>query len=110
MENEIQELITIEDGKALVSQFASQQLAMVEMQIKEMIEFRDSYKKKILEEMENKGIMKIESDDLTITYKGEYETNKFDVTRFKIENPELYEEYLEPSTTKPSVTIKVKCK
>lgn len=57
------------------------------------------------EQMEVNGIKKYTSPDGTFkaTYYEETTTNRFDSTKFKKENEELYNQYLVPSTRKAYV-------
>ena len=67
----------------------------MEQQLKDMFQ----------EEMEKNNIKKYTSPDGTFkaTYYGETTTNRFDSTKFKKENEELYNQYLVPSTRKAYV-------
>ena len=73
-------------------QKAKVELAKMEEQLKNMFQ----------EEMEKNNIKKYTSPDGTFkaTYYEETTTNRFDSTKFKKENEELYNQYLVPSTRK----------
>ena len=58
--------------------------------------------------MENKNILKLETDDLTITYIAPAERETFDSKRFREENSDLYDEYVKFSPVKSSIRVKVK--
>lgn len=76
-------------------QKAKAELAKMEEQLKNMFQ----------EQMEVNGIKKYTSPDGTFkaTYYEETTTNRFDSTKFKKENEELYNQYLVPSTRKAYV-------
>lgn len=76
-------------------QKAKVELAKMEEQLKNMFQ----------EQMEVNGIKKYTSPDGTFkaTYYEETTTNRFDNTKFKKENEELYNQYLVPSTRKAYV-------
>ena len=76
-------------------QKAKVELAKMEQQLKDLFQ----------EEMETNGIKKYTSPDGTFkaTYYEKATTNRFDSTKFKKENEELYNQYLVPSTRKAYV-------
>lgn len=102
MENELMivnnnELELTKDGIKFIKkvQKAKVELAKMEQQLKEMFQ----------EQMEKNNIKKYTSPDGTFkaTYYEETTTNRFDSTKFKKENEELYNQYLVPSTRKAYV-------
>lgn len=102
MENELMivnnnELELTKDGIKFIKkvQKAKVELAKMEQQLKEMFQ----------EEMEKNNIKKYTSPDGTFkaTYYEETTTNRFDSTKFKKENEELYNQYLVTSTRKSYV-------
>lgn len=84
------------------------QLVLLENQIKILTEKRDEIRDLIRQEMEKKGIYKMENDELSITYIAAGEREIFDSKRFKEEHPYSYQEYMKTSKVNPSVRIKVK--
>lgn len=102
MENELiivnnNELELTKEGIKFIKkvQKAKVELAKMEEQLKNMFQ----------EEMEKNNIKKYTSPDGTFktTYYEETTTNRFDSTKFKKENEELYNQYLVPSTRKAYV-------
>jgi hypothetical protein len=65
-------------------------------------------KEELIMAMEKQGIKKFENDNIRITYKAEYEKNTFDSKQFKIERPDLYNEYLKKQTVGATVLITLK--
>ena len=101
-------LIRIEQNIALLSPDASSKLAEFERMAKEIKAKQDELKQRILAEMEEHGILKIETDELTITYVAETSRETFDSKTFRKENPDLYDEYVKISTVSASVRMRVK--
>lgn len=102
------ELITIKDNTAILSPTSAQLIARFEKQAKYIEEQHKALKKRIQEEMEQKGIIKLETDDLTINYIASTDRESFDSKAFRKEHADLYDEYVKISPVKPSVRIKLK--
>ena len=58
-------------------------------------------------EMELKGIKKFECPELSITYKAPYDAENFDKKKFKLEHPEMYDDYAGLTHKASSIVIKV---
>ena len=101
-------LISIEDNVAVLMPSASAMLADFEREAKAIEEKQKALKKRILTEMEKHGIIKIETDDVTITYIAPTTRETFDSKAFKASNPDLYDEYIKIGSVAPSIKIKVK--
>ena len=102
------ELIMMTDWGALLDRETSTKIVGFERKLKEIKEAEDELKKNIIKEMESKGIIKIETDDLTITYIAPSDRENFDSKRFKFDHAEMYDEYVKMSPVKASVRIKLK--
>jgi regulator of replication initiation timing len=98
----------MENNTALLHSGISKALAEFERQAKEIKEKQDALKQRILEEMENNGILKIDTDDLTITYVAPTSRETFDSKKFRKDNPDMYDEYVSISPVKASIRMKVK--
>jgi hypothetical protein len=102
------ELIKIENGLEV----ATQQLIDEALEIKYLEEKlkvkKDSLTLSLLEEMRDKGIKKIETPDVVISYIEESERETLDSKRFRTENPDLYDEYVKFTPVKASIRIKAK--
>lgn len=101
-------LIRIEQDTALLNPNVSSKLAEFERMAKEIKTKQDELKQRILEEMEAHGLLKVETDDLTITYVAPTSRETFDSKAFRKDNPDLYDEYVKISTVSASVRMKVK--
>ena len=95
-------------NESILAEGVSKKIAEYEKALKELKEKEELLKESIKSEMEEKGIIKIENEDLSISYIAPTDRITFDSTRFKKENPKIYDEYLKISPVKSSIRIKVK--
>ena len=102
------DLIRVRDNTVLLDAEASRKIAEFERQMKAIKKAEDDLKEKILAEMESKNILKVETDDVTISYIAPTDRETFDSKRFKFDHPEMFDEYVKMSPVKASVRIKVK--
>lgn len=102
------ELIRIENGTPLLDAEVSHRIAEFKRLVKKIKAEEDELSKAILSEMEEKGIIGIETEELLITYVAEHDREKFETKKFKADNPDLHDEYVSMSPVKSSVRIKVK--
>lgn len=102
------ELIKVENEIGILDTEVSKKVAEFEKAIKEIKEKEEELKQNILSEMENKNILKLETDDLMITYIAPAERETFDSKKFREENSDLYDEYVKFSPVKSSIRVKVK--
>lgn len=104
----MKDLITKTNDTVLIDKNVQKDLKKLNDTVKALTTIIDEYKTKIKEEMEKKNIIKLESDVFTITYVESFDKETFDSKRFKAENKELYDEYVNIATVKPSIRIKFK--
>ena len=104
----MKELIAIENDIAVLDPVVSQQIADFERQAKVIKEKEDKLKQAILNEMENKNIIKIETDNLLINYIAPSERETLDSKKFKEELPQVFNEYVKFTPVKSSIRLKVK--
>ena len=102
------DLIIMEQSTALLNPEVSRTLAEFERMAKEIKAKQDELKQRILAEMEERGILKIETDELTINYIAETSRETFDSKSFRKDNPDLYDEYVKIGTVAASVRMKLK--
>ena len=102
------ELIRIENGLNILEEETSKKIAEFERQLKDIKAKEDELKQAILEEMEAKSIIKIDTEDITISYVAPSDRETFDSKAFKENHQELYDEYVKMSPVKSSIRIKVK--
>lgn len=101
-------LIKLENEIALLEPEVASNIAYFETMIKYAKEQEEMLKKSILDEMEAKGILKIDTPELTITYVGATDRETFDTKGFRADYPNLYDEYVLIKGVKPSIRIKIK--
>ena len=102
------ELIKFRDNTILLDAETSRKIAEFERQMKAIKKAEDELKEKILAEMESKGILRVATEDVAITYVAPTDRETFDSKRFKFDHPEMFDEYVKMSPVKASVRIKVK--
>lgn len=100
------ELIIAENG--FLSPEISLKIAEYETKMKALKEQEESLKEAIKAEMEAKGIIKLENDDLVINYIQPTDRETFDSKKLKADNPDLYDEYVKITKVKASIRVKVK--
>lgn len=102
------ELIKVENDLTLLDPEVSNKIAEFERKIKELKEQEDRLKENILKEMEAKNIIKVESDNLMISYIAPTDRETFDSKLFKEEHQDLYDEYIKMTPVKSCIRIRVK--
>lgn len=68
----------------------------------------EELKKAILAEMENKGLVKLETDELIINYIAETSRETLNTKQLREELPDIYDAYIDIKSVKPSIRIKLK--
>lgn len=101
-------LIEVKDNIPLLKPEVSAQIAEFERKVKEIKSQEESLKEAILKEMEAKGIIRIETLDLLITYIAPSDREKFDSKGFKRDFPDIYDDYITMTPVKSSVRVKVR--
>ncbi len=101
------ELIKIENGMAILDKEVSDKLAEYERQKKLINEQEDILKEAIRAEMEAKGILKIDDEEMQISYVAQSYRETFDSKKFKEENSDMYDEYIKLVPAKSSIRIKL---
>ncbi len=102
------DLITVSDNNYLLDAGTAKKIAEFETQIKEAEKKRDELKKAIMEEMERKEIVKVETEGLSITYIASTTRESLDTKAIKEELPTVYDTYARISPVKARIVIKVK--
>ena len=101
-------LIRMESNSPILKPEVSFALAEFERQMKDLKAKEDALKQRILEEMESNGILKVETDDLAITYVAPTSREAFDSKKFRQAYPDLYDDFVSISPVKASIRMKVK--
>lgn len=102
------ELIKLENDVALLDADVQQTIINMELAIKDLKEREEELKRTILNEMEEKHIIKVESDNLLINYIASTEREGFDSKAFREDHADMYDEYVKFTPVKSSIRIKVK--
>ena len=102
-------LITIDENKnAVLDPSTASEFAYFERQLKYIKEQEDLLKQAIKKEMEENGIIKIDTDEITITFVGETTRETFDSKGFRADYPVLYDDYVLIKPVSSSIRIRVK--
>ena len=83
-------------------------LKMIDEEEKELKEKKEKIREILLKEMEDKNILKLENENISITYKAPTERETFRTKDFKKDLPDLYDAYVEFTPVKSSLLIKIK--
>lgn len=102
------ELVKLTEGGWLLTKEAAAQIASFEAQIKLAKEREEALKGAIIEAMEANGILRLDSDILSITYVAPTTRESLDSKALRKDFPEVYDAYAKLSPVKASVRIKVK--
>ena len=102
------ELIKVESGIALLDAETSAKIADFERKMKQIKEQEEALKTAILDEMEAKGLIKIETDEMIISYIASTDRETFDSKAFRKDHADLYDEYIKMQPVKSSIRIRVK--
>jgi len=102
------ELIKVTNGVAILDEETNRKIAEFERLAKLIKDEEGKLKDAIKEEMESKGIIKVETEDMVLTYVAPSDRERFDSKRFRAAHSDLYDEFITMSPVKASVRIKVK--
>ena len=102
------ELITTSEGIAVLKSDIAEKIAEFERRAKEIKDAEDKLKEAILNEMESKGIIKLETESFNITYVAPTTRESLDAKTLKEELPDIYDAYVKLSPVKSSIRLKVK--
>lgn len=101
-------LIRMEQGTAILDPETAVKIAEFEKMAKEIKAKEDELKKKILEEMEAENILRLETDQLLISYVAGTDRESLDSKALKEELPDIFDTYVKITPVKSSIRIKVK--
>lgn len=99
------DLIKIENNVPMISPELSIRIADFKRDLKRMQEEEKELHKLLQKEMELHHIKSIQTDDITITYVAETYFESFDKEQFRLDNPDLYDEYIRIKPKKASVRV-----
>lgn len=90
-----------------ISKDAEREIIYIENTMKELKAQYDEIKARILAEMSANNIIKVSTDNITISYIAATDRETFDSKAFRKDYPDLYDEYVTFKPIKESVRIKV---
>lgn len=102
------DLIVKKEDNYQLSNIIISELKMIEEEKKELKRKEEKIREILLKEMEDKGIIKISDENISITYKAPTERETFRTAKFKKDLPDLYDTYVEFTPVKSSLLIKIK--
>ncbi len=102
------EIITIENDVPMLSAKMETILVGLDEAEKHIKEQKEVYREALLRAMEKHNIKSIGTNNVTITYKDEYDRESLDSKRLREEQPDIYDEFVKFTTVKSSIAIKVK--
>lgn len=105
---DIYNLIVKKEDNYQLSNIIISELKMIDEEKKELKRKEDAIRETLLKEMEDKGIIKISDENISITYKAPTEKETFRTAKFKKDLPDLYDTYVEFTPVKSSLLIKIK--
>ncbi len=100
-------IVKKEDNYQLTDTIISE-LRLIDEEEKELKEKKEKIREILLKEMEDKNILKLENENISITYKAPTERETFRTAKFKKDLPDLYDTYVEFTPVKSSLLIKIK--
>ena len=101
-------MLQVVEGTAVLAEEAVAKIVEFERMAKQIKEAEDSLKAVILNEMEEKNILSIDSPELKISYVAATTRETFDSKAFREDFSDLYDEYVKIAPVKASIRIKVK--
>ena len=107
MENK-REIIVRNEDKYVLTSDTSKKIAEIEIKMKELKVKEEELKQMILKEMEEKNLLKLDAEELSISYIAPSERETFDSKALKEELPDVYDNYIKFSPVKSSIRIKLK--
>lgn len=102
------ELIKVSNGEVAFTPGTLEVITQYEEAFKKIKSDYDQLKKDLLEEMDQKGVLKIESEHIRINYIEPTDREKFNTSEFKKEYPDIYDEFVKMVPVKSSIRITVK--
>lgn len=102
------ELIKLYGEAAILDGDVANKIAEFERQVKAIKDKENELKEAILKEMEQKNLIKLETDALNISYIAPTERETLDSKRLREELPDIYDAYISIKPVKSSIRLKLK--
>lgn len=100
-------IVKKEDNYQLADTIVSE-LKLIDEQEKRLKETKEKIREILLKEMEEKNILKLDNENISVTYKAPTEKETFRTAKLKKDLPDLYDTYVEFTPVKSSLLIKIK--
>lgn len=106
----MENLVVLDNGELQLALDVKQTIFTIEKEIKGLTELRDKYKKALIQEIEDRGIINcnIKNELFTLTYKGPSTRETIDSKRLREEKPEIYDEYCKIGNVASSISVRLK--
>lgn len=103
-------LVVLDSGELQLASDVKKTIYSIEKEIKNLTELRDKYKKALIQEIEDRGIINcnIKNELFTLTYKGASTRETIDSKRLREEKPEIYDEYCKIGNVSSSISVRLK--
>lgn len=101
-------MVKLENGEYGLVSDAINTIVEIEKQIKYLKELQDSYKENLLKEMEENNVLKVDTEELSISYVAPSTREILDSKKLKEDLPDIYDLYVKFTDVKSSLRIKVK--
>ena len=105
---DINDFIVKKEDNSQLADIITSELKMIDEEKRELKRKEDAIREALIKEMEDKGIIKISDENISITYKAPTERETFRTKDFKKDLPDLYDTYVEFTPVKSSLLIKIK--
>lgn len=100
-------IVKKEDNYQLADTIVSE-LKLIYEQEKKLKETKEKIREILLKEMEKNNILKLNNENISVTYIAPTERETFRTAKLKKDLPELYDTYVEFTPVKSSLLIKIK--
>ena len=101
-------MVKLENGEYGLVSDAINTIVEIEKQIKDLEALQDSYKENLLKEMEENNVLKVDTEELSISYVAPSTRETLDSKKLKEDLPDIYDLYVKFTDVKSSLRIKVK--
>ena len=102
------ELIKYENNMPVLDPNASHKIAEFKRQAELIKANEKELSKALKEEMEAKGIRGVKTPEVSISYVAESYSETFDLERFRLDHPDMYDDYIKIKPKSAFVRIEVK--
>ena len=101
-------MVKLENGEYGLVSDAINTIVEIEKQIKDLKALQDSYRENLLKEMEENNVLKVDTEELSISYVAPSTRETLDSKKLKEDLPDIYDLYVKFTDVKSSLRIKVK--